>query len=71
MKTFKNKKTGVLEHVTNEKLLAQYLKYTEVYELVDKKAVKEPTLNKKDRELLLYLLSSFSFLLWDFHFFDY
>jgi len=46
MKTFKNLKTGVLEHVTNEKLIPQYEKYTDVYELVgDKKADKEPTLN--------------------------
>lgn len=47
MKTFKNLKTGVLEHVTNEKLISQYEKYTDVYELVeDTKADKEPTLNE-------------------------
>lgn len=47
MKTFKNLKTGVLEHVTNEKLISQYEKYTDVYELVEyKKADKEPTLNE-------------------------
>jgi len=46
MKTFKNKKTGVLEHVTNEKLLAQYEKYTDVYELVNEKAENEPTLKE-------------------------
>jgi hypothetical protein len=47
MKTFKNLKTGVLEHVTNEKLISQYEKYTDVYELVeDKKADKESTLNE-------------------------
>ena len=56
MKTFKNKKIGVLEHVTNEKLIAQYEKYTDIYELVDenKKADKEPTLNdlkKKAKEM--------------------
>lgn len=46
MKTFKNKKTGVLEHVTNEVLIPQYEKYTDLFELVeDKKADKEPTLN--------------------------
>ena len=46
MKTFKNLKTGVLEHVTNEKLISQYEKYTDIYELVeDTKADKEPTLN--------------------------
>lgn len=46
MKTFKNKKTGVLEHVTNEKLLAQYEKYTDVYELVNEKSENEPTLKE-------------------------
>lgn len=40
MKTFKNKKTGVLEHVKNEMLIKQYEKYTEVYELVDNKKTK-------------------------------
>lgn len=56
MKTFKNKKTGVLEHVKNEKLIAQYEKYTDIYELVDgnKKADNKPTLNdlkKKAKEM--------------------
>lgn len=46
MKTFKNLKSGVLEHVTNEKLLEQYEKYTDVYEVVDEKADKEPTLKE-------------------------
>lgn len=48
MKTFKNLKTGVLEHVANEKLVEQYEKYTNVYELVDekKKDDKELTLNE-------------------------
>lgn len=47
MKTFKNLKTGVLEHVTNEKLIPQYEKYTDLYELVEEnKADKEPTLNE-------------------------
>jgi len=47
MKTFKNLKTGVLEHVTNEKLIPQYEKYTDVYELVgEKKADNEPTLKE-------------------------
>lgn len=44
MKTFKNLKSGVLEHVTNEKLIPQYEKYTDVYELV--KANNEPTLKE-------------------------
>lgn len=47
MKTFKNLKTGVLEHVTNEKLIAQYEKYKDVYELVkEKEANNEPTLKE-------------------------
>jgi len=47
MKTFKNLKTGVLEHVTNEKLIPQYEKYTDLYKLVEEnKADKEPTLNE-------------------------
>ena len=47
MKTFRNLKTGVLEHVTNKKLLPQYEKYTDLYELVeDKKANKEPALKE-------------------------
>lgn len=51
MKTFKNKKTGVLEHVTNKKLLAQYEKYTDIYELVvDKKADKEPKETVKENK---------------------
>lgn len=42
MKIFKNLKTGVLEDVTNEKLIAQYEKYTDVYELIkDKKNTKK------------------------------
>lgn len=48
MKTFKNLKTGVLEHVTNEKLISQYEKYTDVYELV--KANDEPTLNELKKQ---------------------
>lgn len=51
MKTFKNLKTGVLEHVTNEKLIPQYEKYTDLFELVeDKKADKEPTLNELKKQ---------------------
>lgn len=46
MKTFKNLKTGVLEHVTNEALIPQYEKYTDVYKLVDGKADKEPTVKE-------------------------
>lgn len=43
MKTFKNKKNGVLEHVTNPKLIPQYEKHPEVYEEVtNKKSSKKP-----------------------------
>lgn len=42
MKKFKNKKTGLIETVTNKKLIEQYEKYTEVYEEVkEKKAPKK------------------------------
>lgn len=55
MKTFKNKTLGILEHVTNEALIEQYEKYTDLYELVeDKKSNNEPTLNelkKKAKEM--------------------
>lgn len=55
MKTFKNKKLGIIEHVTNELVIKQYEKRTDLYELIsDKKADKEPTLNelkKKAKEM--------------------
>lgn len=47
MKTFKNLKSGVLEHVTNEELLKQYETRTDLYELVGNK---EPTLNDLKKE---------------------
>lgn len=34
MKKFRNKKTGIVEVVTNKKLIEQYEKHTEVYEEV-------------------------------------
>ena len=47
MKLFKNKITGCIEEVNNQKLIEQYTKYTDVYEEVkgsnkkaDKKAKK-------------------------------
>lgn len=52
MKTFKNKNTGVLEHVTNELLIEQYEKYTDVYEVINEN--NEPTvseLKKKAKNL--------------------
>ena len=45
MKKFKNKITGSVEIVTNEKLIKQYEKYTDRYE-----EVKEKKAPKKDAE---------------------
>jgi hypothetical protein len=45
MKKFKNKNTGLVEVVTNEKLIEQYEKYNEVYELVGGND-NEPTLKE-------------------------
>lgn len=45
MKKFLNKNTGLVEVVTNEKLIEQYEKYNEVYELVGAKD-NEPTLKE-------------------------
>lgn len=41
MKKFKNKKTGIVEVVTNPKLLEQYEKHTDVYEEVKEKSSKK------------------------------
>lgn len=42
MKKFKNIRTGIVEVVTNKKLIEQYEKHTEVYQLVeDKKTTKK------------------------------
>lgn len=50
MKQFKHKKTGLIETVTNEKLIEQYEKHIEVYEPVkDTKKVEKPA-PKKDAE---------------------
>ncbi len=46
MKTFKNLKIGVLEHVTNKKLIPQYEKYPEVYQLVDNENASDVTLDE-------------------------
>ena len=47
MKTFKNLKTGVLEHVTNKSLFEQYEKYTDIYKEVEEtKKEKKPTTSK-------------------------
>jgi hypothetical protein len=45
MKKFKNKNTGLVEVVTNEKLIEQYEKYNEVYESVGGND-NEPTLKE-------------------------
>lgn len=45
MKKFKNIRTGIIEVVTNEKLIEQYEKYNDVYELVGAKD-NEPTLKE-------------------------
>lgn len=45
MKKFKNIKTGIVEVVTNERLIEQYEKYSDVYELVGAKD-NEPTLKE-------------------------
>lgn len=45
MKKFRNKIVGVIEVVTNEEVIKQYLKHSDIYELLeDKKA--EPTLKE-------------------------
>lgn len=46
MKKFRNIKTGIVEIVKNEKLIEQYEKHSEVYELVDDKSNNEPTLKE-------------------------
>lgn len=45
MKKFKNIRTGIIEVVTNERLIEQYEKYSDVYELVGAKD-NEPTLKE-------------------------
>lgn len=45
MKKFINKNTGVIYTVTNEELVEQYEKYTDVYE-----PVKEKKVEKKENE---------------------
>ena len=47
MKKFKNKITGVVEEVTNPRLIEQYEKYSDRYEEV--KEVKEKTSKKKTK----------------------
>lgn len=43
MRKFKNKKTGVVEMVTNEKLVEQYTKRPEIWEEVKEKGAKGKT----------------------------
>lgn len=47
MKKFRNLKTGIVEIVTNEKLIKQYEKHTEAYEEV--KEVKATTKAKETK----------------------
>lgn len=42
MKKFRNKRTGIVEIVTNKVIIEQYEKYNEVYEEV-KEPTKKPT----------------------------
>jgi hypothetical protein len=46
MKKFLNKNTGLVEDVTNEKLIEQYEKYNNIYELVGGETNNEPTLKE-------------------------
>lgn len=39
---FKHKATGIIEDVTNASLIPQYLKYSEVYECIEKKEQAKP-----------------------------
>jgi len=51
MKKFKNKNTGLIEIVTNKELIAQYEKYTDVYEEVkDSKKADNKKADNKDAE---------------------
>ena len=43
---FKHKVTGIVEDVTNERLIPQYLKHKETYEQVKEKAEEKPTRTK-------------------------
>jgi hypothetical protein len=47
---FKNLKTGHIETVTNEALIEQYERYTEVYELVDNKKAEDNKEKSKDNK---------------------
>lgn len=47
MKKFRNKKTGLIEIVTNEMLIEQYEKHTDAYEEVKEKASKPAKEDKK------------------------
>ena len=40
MRKFKNKKTGIIENVTNEKLIEQYTKRPEIWQEVKEKGTK-------------------------------
>ncbi len=50
MKKFKNKNTGLVEIVTNEELIKQYEKYTDVYEEIKSGKKDDKKADKKDVE---------------------
>lgn len=47
---FKNIKTGIVEVVTNKKLIEQYKKYTDTYVEVKEKKTTKPANKDKDAE---------------------
>ena len=49
MKKFKNIRTGIVETVTNKKLIEQYEKHTEVYEEVKEKKVNKPVIKEEPK----------------------
>ena len=46
---FKNKITGCVEYVTNKELIAQYQKYTDVYEEVKSSKADSKKIRKKTK----------------------
>lgn len=53
MKKYKNLKTGLVEIVTNEKVIKEYDKYTDIYKEIkasnNKKADDKPVENENDK----------------------
>ncbi len=50
MKKFKDVRTGVVETVTNEKLIEQYEKHSDIYEEIKSKKADDKKADKKDGE---------------------